>query len=137
MVEKLVEVASPRNGLKSVTPEDIEMGKRLRPLLEEFGLKLYKSKNGVGNLGVTCELALARALRMDFEKRFAAGDQVATGYAKWHPEKGFDKHHYEGPCVFADLDDALIADVLDSNETDGTDNRTGWRATPVKVTVFK
>jgi hypothetical protein len=137
MNEKLIEVARPSEKMKAVTGEDIEMANRLKPLLEAFGLSLRKSKNTLGNLGISCELALARALRMDFEKRFAGAETGCSGYSAWHPEKGFDVHHYEGPIVYADLDEALLTDVQEKNEEDGTNNRNGWRATSVKVEVFR
>lgn len=55
-----------------------------------------------------------------------------TGWAAWHPEKGF-ADSYEGPLVFADLSASLMADIQDRNEEDGTNNRTGWRAVKVAV----
>ncbi len=55
-------------------------------------------------------------------------------FAAWHPVKGFDEHHYEGPIAFADLDDdGVIAVVADLNDLDGTTPATGWRAVKVDI----
>lgn len=56
-----------------------------------------------------------------------------TGWAAWHPEKGFDGYTYEGPIVYADLHPSLIDEVKELNEEDGTNNKYGWRAVRVKV----
>lgn len=56
-----------------------------------------------------------------------------TGWAAWHPEKGFYENAYEGAVVFADLNPSLIADVKELNEEDGTNNKYGWRSVRVKV----
>lgn len=55
-----------------------------------------------------------------------------TAFAAWHPVKGFDEHHYEGPIAFADLDDegGVIEVVKDLNQTEGT---TEWRAVKVEI----
>lgn len=54
-------------------------------------------------------------------------------WAAWHPTKGFDAYHYEGAIAFADIDEALLEDVADLNETDGTDQLTGWRVVQVEI----
>ena len=56
-------------------------------------------------------------------------------WAAWHPEKGFDEHHYEGPIAFADMDDeyGVLSIVKDLNELDGTNSVNGWRAVPVEI----
>ena len=55
------------------------------------------------------------------------------GWAVWHPVKGFDEFAYEGPVVYADLDDDLLEEIDDMNESDGTDRTTGWRIVKVEV----
>jgi hypothetical protein len=56
-----------------------------------------------------------------------------TGWAAWHHVKGFDGHHYEGPVVYADLDDALLADIADLNDSEPYGKRAGWHAVKVEV----
>lgn len=60
-----------------------------------------------------------------------------TGFAAWHPTKGFDDHAYEGPVAFADLDgDGGVLDTVeDLNDLDGTHTKNGWRV--VKVEIHK
>lgn len=57
------------------------------------------------------------------------------GWAVWHPTKGFDAYQYEGAIAYADLNDDLLEDVADLNDTDGTDKITGWRIVPVKLVI--
>lgn len=59
--------------------------------------------------------------------------ETTKGYAAWHPEKGFDEYHYEGPIVFADHDRTLLDDIKELNENDRTNNRKGWRIVEVEV----
>lgn len=54
-------------------------------------------------------------------------------YAAWHPTKGFDEYHYEGPIAFADHDRTLLDDIKELNETDRTNNRNGWRIVEVEM----
>lgn len=54
-------------------------------------------------------------------------------WAPWHPAKGFDKHHYEGPFAYADLCKPLRNNVADLNDLDGTTSKNGWRGVPVAV----
>ncbi len=55
-----------------------------------------------------------------------------VAYAAWHPTKGFDEHHYEGPIAFADLEEegGVIEVVKDLNDTEGTNE---WRAVKVEI----
>lgn len=62
------------------------------------------------------------------------GDKIFA-YAAWHPSKGFDDHHYEGPVAYADLDReyGVLSDVDDLNDLDGTTTSNGWRAVKVEI----
>lgn len=57
---------------------------------------------------------------------------VVIAYAAWHPTKGFDAYHYEGPIAFADLEeeDGVIDIVKDLNDVDGSNE---WRAVKVEI----
>jgi hypothetical protein len=57
---------------------------------------------------------------------------IIIAYAAWHPTKGFDEYHYEGPIAFADLEeeDGIIEVVKDLNESEGTNE---WRAVKVEI----
>lgn len=57
-----------------------------------------------------------------------------TAWAAWHPTKGFDDYHYEGPVAFMDHDRTLLDDIKELNEEDGTNNRNGWRMVKVEIT---
>lgn len=59
---------------------------------------------------------------------------IVKGWAVWHPTKGFDAYAYEGAIAYADIDDDLIEEVNDLNETDGTDKTNGWRIIAVDIT---
>lgn len=54
-------------------------------------------------------------------------------WAPWHPTKGFDQHHYEGPFAYADLCKSLTLDVADLNDMDRSTPKTGWRGVPVTI----
>lgn len=57
----------------------------------------------------------------------------AIGWAAWHPTRGFDvPHQCEGAVAWFDLDSAA-REVRSLNAEDRTTNRTGWRATKVKL----
>jgi len=56
-----------------------------------------------------------------------------TGWAAWHPSKGFDDYAYEGPVVYADLDDDLIEEIDNMNGDEGTNKTDGWRIVKVEV----
>jgi len=60
------------------------------------------------------------------------GEKI-IGWAAWHPVKGFDDSAYEGPVVYADLDDALLEEIDDMNASDGADLKSGWRIVKVEV----
>jgi hypothetical protein len=66
------------------------------------------------------------------EPRNMSNKDVITGFAMWHPEKGFEQA-YEGPIVYVNLDARLMYDVNETNKEEGTNNRNGWRATKVEV----
>lgn len=59
------------------------------------------------------------------------------GWAAWHPEKGFDEYHYEGPIAFADHDRTLLDDIKELNEADRTNARKGWRMVQVEIRKFE
>ncbi len=59
--------------------------------------------------------------------------ETIKGYAAWHPTKGFDGYHYEGPVAFADHDRTLLDDIKELNEGDRTNNRNGWRIVEVEI----
>ena len=51
-----------------------------------------------------------------------------VAYAAWHPTKGFDEHHYEGPIAFADLeDDGGVIEVVKRLKRDGRHERMARR----------
>lgn len=55
------------------------------------------------------------------------------GFAVWHPEHGLHvPHMYEGPIVYACVDDAK-SDIHDLNRENSQNNRKGWRIVPVTV----
>jgi hypothetical protein len=59
--------------------------------------------------------------------------EIIKGWAAWHPTKGFDEYHYEGPIAFADHDQTLLDDIKELNENDRTNTRKGWRMVQVEI----
>jgi hypothetical protein len=58
---------------------------------------------------------------------------TTTGFAAWHPVKGFDVPFlYEGAIVCVEQED-LIDRIQELNRDDGTNNRNGWRIVRVKI----
>lgn len=59
----------------------------------------------------------------------------AIAFAAWHPTKGFDEHHYEGPIAFADIADEYgVKEIVDDlNDLDGTTPKNGWRVVKVEI----
>lgn len=55
-----------------------------------------------------------------------------TGWAPWHPTHGFQDEFMSATWVSTDLDE-ISQRVKRLNQDDKTNNRTGWRA--VKVTL--
>ncbi|MGJ5032416.1 hypothetical protein ACQR1I_36645 [Bradyrhizobium sp. HKCCYLS2038] len=60
-------------------------------------------------------------------------ESSATGWAAWHPTKGFfDEFEPDGPIASASLDGAARR-VRTLNSDEGTNNRNGWRAVKVRI----
>jgi len=60
--------------------------------------------------------------------------ETITGFAAWHPIKGFDENQNKGPVAFADWDVGGVVEIVDDlNDVDGSTTTNGWRAVKVEI----
>jgi hypothetical protein len=57
-----------------------------------------------------------------------------TGWAPWHPQHGFQDEFMSATWVSTDMDE-IVQRVKRLNQDDKTNNRTGWRAVKVSLSL--
>lgn len=63
-----------------------------------------------------------------------ANEHTVEGWAPWHPKCGFLDGFMHATWFSPDLDE-IARRVREMNQDEGTNNRNGWRAVKVKVSL--